>query len=59
MRIPDVRQRAAEKGIMLDNVSYADLIRSIQRAEGNMECYDTGMAVECGQHDCVWKYICH
>jgi hypothetical protein len=33
------------------------LIRSIQRAEGNPDCYRSGQ-VDCDQLDCVWRKYC-
>ncbi len=59
MKIKDIRQKAREMGIPSDDMPHVDVVRSIQRAEGNAACYDTGRAVECGQHHCLWKYICH
>jgi hypothetical protein len=33
------------------------LIRSIQRAEGNTDCFQKGM-VDCDQLDCKWRSFC-
>ena len=33
------------------------LIRSIQRAEGNPDCYRSGQ-VNCDQLDCLWRKHC-
>lgn len=35
----------------------ATLIRSIQRAEGNMDCFQMGM-IDCDQVDCKWRSFC-
>ena len=35
----------------------ATLIRSIQRAEGNMDCFQMGM-IDCDQVDCKWRAFC-
>ena len=42
------------------NPNYVDLvklIRSIQRAEGNMDCYRRGLEF-CDRLDCVWRDHC-
>jgi hypothetical protein len=41
----------------LDYVDLVNLIRSIQRAEGNLDCYRTGRQ-ECEQMNCVWRDHC-
>jgi hypothetical protein len=35
----------------------ATLIRSIQRAEGNTDCFQMGM-IDCDQVDCKWRAFC-
>jgi len=35
----------------------AELIRSIQRSEGNPDCFGTGVET-CGQLDCSWRKYC-
>jgi len=46
---PDV-----EKKSFLDITT---LIRSIQRAEGNTDCFQKGI-VDCDQFDCKWRSFC-
>jgi hypothetical protein len=41
----------------LDYVDLVKLIRSIQRAEGNLDCYRTGRQ-QCEQMNCVWRDHC-
>jgi len=38
-------------------VDLVNLIRSIQRAEGNIDCYRSGSR-ECDRLDCVWRDHC-
>ena len=38
-------------------VDLVNLIRSIQRAEGNMDCYRRGRQ-QCDRLDCVWRDHC-
>jgi len=35
----------------------AKLIRSVQRAEGNTDCFQKGI-VDCDQLDCKWRSFC-
>jgi hypothetical protein len=44
----------SEKKSFLDIVT---LIRSIQRAEGNIDCFQMGM-IDCDQVDCKWRSFC-
>lgn len=40
------------------HVGKADLIRAIQRAEGNFDCYGTATEEECDQEECLWREDC-
>jgi hypothetical protein len=44
----------SEKKSFLDIVT---LIRSIQRAEGNTDCFQMGM-IDCDRVDCKWRSFC-
>jgi hypothetical protein len=35
-----------------------ELIRTMQRQEGNAECFNTGQAQSCGQSRCLWLADC-
>ena len=41
----------------LNYVDLVNLIRSIQRAEGNIDCYRTGRQ-QCDRMSCVWRVHC-
>jgi hypothetical protein len=48
------------KGALNSQSNYVDLVnlvRSIQRAEGNVDCYRRGRR-QCGRMDCVWRDHC-
>ena len=36
----------------------AEVIRAIQRAEGNFDCYGTAVEGECDQEECLWREDC-
>ncbi len=58
MKIVDIRPIAARMGLKAGKLKKADLIRSIQQAEGNEACFDTGKADRCRQEACLWREDC-
>ena len=58
MKIKDVRERAKAVGVKKTfGLSKVELIRRIQRAEGNFDCF--GTAVEhCDQFQCCFREDC-
>lgn len=40
------------------SLSEADLIRTIQLAEGNTDCYASAVSCQCGELDCRWREDC-
>lgn len=58
MTVKDVRAKAKEMGIQLGNkMKKADMIRTIQIAEGNNPCFQTGVT-SCDQVNCCWRSDC-
>ena len=58
MKLQKVRAIAKEKGIRAGNLEKGDLIRAIQRREGNFQCYGSATAGECDQVNCLWREDC-
>ncbi len=58
MKMQEVKEIAKKRGIKTANMKKADIIRAIQQAEGNCDCYDTGRVAECGQSNCLWRDDC-
>jgi hypothetical protein len=58
MKIQEVREIAKKQGIKTANAKKVDIIRAIQQAEGNIDCYSTGKSAECGQDNCLWREDC-
>ena len=53
----EIRRRARQAGISTRNRKKADLIRALQRAEGNFDCF--GRAEDyCDRFDCAWRDDC-
>ncbi len=58
MKMQEIREFAKKRGIKTANMKKADVIRAIQRDEGNTDCYESGNANKCGQAQCLWKDDC-
>jgi hypothetical protein len=58
MKMDEIRAVAARQGIKAGKMKKEDLIRSIQREEGNETCFACGKAAECGQEACLWRDDC-
>jgi len=57
MKMKDVRKMAKTLGINSFGKSKADLIREIQRAEGNFDCFGSAGA-HCDQEKCLFRESC-
>ncbi|MFQ6136500.1 MAG: SAP domain-containing protein [Candidatus Hydrothermarchaeales archaeon] len=57
MKIADVRRKAMDLGLKTGRTSKADLIRAIQRAEGNFPCFGTATDY-CDQERCCFREDC-
>jgi len=58
MKMQEAKEIAKKWGIKTANMKKADIIRAIQQAEGNCDCYSTGKAGGCGQSICLWREDC-
>jgi len=58
MKLQEIKAIAKNKGIKLTNMKKSDLIRTIQRAEGNLDCFSDKEAKECDQTNCLWREDC-
>ncbi|OGP14037.1 MAG: SAP domain-containing protein [Deltaproteobacteria bacterium GWA2_55_10] len=57
MQMEKVRERAKKLGVKSARMKKEDLIRAIQKAEGNYPCF--GTAVDCcDQSVCCWRDDC-
>jgi hypothetical protein len=57
-KLQEVRTIARKMGINTRNVTLTELIRAIQKAEGNTDCYMTAQFLTCGQVNCCWRDVC-
>ncbi len=58
MKIQKIRQIAKKRGVNFGNMNKTDLIRTIQRAEGNADCFATKPVGECSEINCLWREDC-
>ena len=58
MKIQAIRTIAKARGIKWAKLSKADLIRTIQREEGNFPCFGTCVDGSCDQVLCAWREDC-
>lgn|GEM_PF-548292 len=58
MKLRDVKAIARKMNLEVTHVNKTDLIRAIQRSEGNSDCFKTGYVHDCGQLNCLWRQDC-
>ncbi len=58
MKMGQVVTIAKEKGLNPFGKKKQDLIRSIQKAEKNRDCFNRGESAACGQPGCSWRGDC-
>ena len=58
MTINETRTMAKSMGINTAKMKKSDMIRAIQRAEHNPDCYATPRVGDCGEDVCWWRKDC-
>ncbi len=58
MKLREIKAIAKAKGIKADDLKKPELIRAIQRAEGNFDCYGSATSGFCDQPNCMWRKDC-
>jgi hypothetical protein len=58
MKLQEIKNIAKGKGINPARMKKDELIKAIQRAEGNNDCFGMAPSVECGQISCLWRGDC-
>ena len=59
MTVKEIQGIAKKMGLKAGKMKKMDLIRTIQAAEGNAPCFQTGAASSCGQENCLWHSDCN
>jgi hypothetical protein len=58
LTLQDIRGIAEMMGVDSRSLNKTELIRSIQRTEGNNDCYASAQVQTCGQMICLWHQDC-
>ena len=58
MRVDDIRIKARDLGLNPGRMGKVDLVRLVQRQEGNFDCFATAVSGICDQTDCLWRDDC-
>ena len=58
MHINIIRAKAKEMGLKTGRIGKIDLVHSIQRTEGNFDCFATAFDGICDQGGCFWQEEC-
>jgi hypothetical protein len=58
MQMKKIKEIAATKGVIPGKMGRTELIRAIQRAEGNSACFATMHVNDCNQPKCLWRVDC-
>lgn len=58
MKIQKVREIAREHGVIPGKAEKVELIKMIQREEGNFDCFATAWDGVCDQQGCLWREDC-
>lgn len=58
MKMNEIKEIAVDRGVRPGKLKKTDLVRSIQQAEGNPECFMTGILDQCEEDKCLWREDC-
>ena len=58
MTFNEIRRMAKGMGVNTYRMKKMDLVRGIQQAESNMECYGTERIGYCDEPECLWRKDC-
>ena len=58
MNLTEIKTIAKVQGINARNLKKTDLIRTIQKTEGNFDCYGSEKSGFCDQMNCLWRADC-
>ena len=58
MKVAEIKEIAKLHNIKIGKTKKSELVRAIQQVEGNLACFDSGKAAQCGQDGCLWREEC-
>jgi DNA-binding IscR family transcriptional regulator len=56
--ISKIRKMAKNMGINTNRIKKSDIIRAIQRKEGNIDCFGSPRVEFCSEQNCLWRNDC-
>ena len=59
MNVEEISVIAGARGLKRGRLNKVDLVRMIQRDEGNFDCFATDIEGTCDQYGCLWRNDCH
>lgn len=58
MKIQKIREIASRQGLEPGKAEKIELVRAIQRQQGNFDCFATALEGVCDQGGCLWREDC-
>lgn len=58
MKMQEIKEIAKKKSVKAGKMSKAELIKAIQGAEGNNDCFAGNNVSGCDQLNCLWREDC-
>lgn len=58
MKVTEIKEIAKRHNLKVGRATKSELVRCIQQAEGNQQCFDDNISAQCGQHSCLWREDC-
>lgn len=58
MKLEEIKAIAQQHNIKVSKMKKSELVRAIQSAEGNEQCFEVGKSTSCGRSGCSWREIC-
>lgn len=58
MNLKELREMTKIYGIKASKMKKDELIKALQRAEGNFDCFGSALSGDCSQEDCLWRSDC-
>ena len=58
MKISEIKEIARQCNVKVGKATKSELVRAIQQAEGNQQCFASRLSGVCGQHCCAWREDC-
>ena len=58
MIVKEIKKIAKKHGIKVSKMRKAELIKAIQKKEGNIPCFGTDRFERCDEMNCLWRKDC-